>query len=117
MKTHIINNLSVKRNLNILLISAIVITLALVAVKAYASSGTDIATIDTEVCINCRACYDEQTIWLVDDSENGYPYWVHGEGGFEGLLFYNNPPDDHKDVIENELMAVCPVGAFIINWK
>jgi ferredoxin-like protein FixX len=117
MKTHIINNLSVKRNLNILLISAIVITLALVAVQAYASSGTDIAAIDTEVCIDCGACYEAQTIWLVEDSENGYPYWVHGEGGFEGLLFYNNPTETHKQHIEEELMGVCPNNVFIINWK
>jgi len=116
MKTHIINNLSIKRNLKILLIAAIVITLALVAVKAYASGGTDIATIDTVVCIDCGACYEAQTMWVVDDSENGYPYWVHGEGGFEGLLYYNNPTENHKLVIKNELKSVCPCDVFITNW-
>lgn len=55
-------------------------------------------------------------MWVVDDSENGYPYWVHGEGGFEGLLYYNNPTEDHKLVIKNELKSVCPCDVFITNW-
>lgn len=107
---------SMKRKLNFLFIPAMVITLALVVVKAYASGGTDIATIDAELCINCGACYEAQSIWVVEDSENGYPYWVHGEGGFGGLLYYNYPPEDHKNVIKDELMEVCPVGVFIKNW-
>jgi len=100
-----------------LLLIIVIISLAFIAIKAYASGTPYVAIIDTERCFDCGACYEAQTIWVVDDSENGYPYWTQGEGAFAGLLYYNDPPGDHRDVIELELIPVCPAGVFTINWN
>ena len=106
-----------KRTFKIFLITAIVIPLALVAIKAYASGGVEVAIIDTEKCIDCQACYAAQSMWVVDDGgDNGYPHWVHAEGGFQGLLYYWYPTESHKDVIKIELMGACPVQVFSVNW-
>jgi dissimilatory sulfite reductase (desulfoviridin) alpha/beta subunit len=70
--------------------------------------------IDTEKCTNCGVCYEVQTMWVVENSTNGYPYWVHGEGGFEGLLYYWYPTTDHIRVIQEDLIPNCPGAVFAL---
>jgi len=70
--------------------------------------------IDTEKCTNCGVCYEEQSMWVVENSTNGYPYWVHGEGGFEGLLYYWYPTTDHIEVIQDYLIPNCPDDVFAL---
>ena len=87
-----------------------------IAIYAFASKGVEVAIIDTELCINCGECYDAQSMWVVENSGNGYPYWVHAEGGFEGLLYYYNPTESHKTVILEDIIPVCPANVFITDW-
>jgi hypothetical protein len=105
-----------RRIFKLFIITLIVIPLALVAIKAYASGGVEVAIIDTEECINCGACYAAQRMWVVDDPGDGYPHWVHAEGGFQGLLYYWSPTESHKEVIELDLIGACPMRVFSINW-
>lgn len=105
-----------KTKLKLLLITAIVIPIVLIAIKAYASGGVTSAIIDTEVCTECGVCYAVQSMWIVEDSTNGYPYWVHAEGGSMGLLYYWYPKQSHMDVIADELIPNCPSGVFIKSW-
>jgi hypothetical protein len=53
-------------------------------------------------------------MWVVENSTNGYPYWVHGEGGFEGLLYYWYPTTDHIRVIQEDLIPNCPGAVFAL---
>lgn len=104
----------------ILLIIITLIPLASAAILAYSSGDTDVAMIDTEVCINCGACYlvAPEDLEIIAKSDEDHPYWVPENGSKDeiGILRYHNPTPEHKIIIKEDLVPICPMGVFVVNW-